>query len=480
MTCQTAQYEYAGKRILVMGLGVHGGGLGVARFMARVGAYVRVTDLRPADKMRESVAALASEDFPHPIEFTLGEHREEDFSWADLIVKNQAVPFSSPWVKLARELGKPIEMEFSIFLRLYSGPVLAVTGTKGKSTTATWTWEMVRHWRPDAVLAGNLRVSALEALPRIEPSAPVVLELSSYQLEGLEEPRISPHIGAVTNLSPDHMDRYQGMEDYTEAKKHIFLYQRRGDWAVLNADDPLVSAWAAGAPANLAWFGRSIPPTQPAASSKQQAAIGVFVREGAFYWHSPSGETVKIAGTDTVQAPGEHNLMNAACAATMALLAGAPIEAVRSGLHSFTGVADRLELLRTIGGVRFYNDTTSTTPASTIAALNAVPGPIVLIAGGADKGLDFAEVSRVAAEKTLGVALLEGTATEKMARQMEGAGVNILGRFASFEDAVRAAWHAAPAGGAVLLSPATASFGMFNNEFQRGELFREIVAGLAS
>lgn len=461
---------YANNHVLVMGLGVHGGGLGVARFMARNGAHVRVTDLRPAEKMQDSIEALQSEHFPHPIEYTLGEHREEDFRWADLVVKNQAVPFSSPWVRLARELGKPVEMEFSIFLRLYDGPVLAVTGTKGKSTTATWTWEMVRHWRPDALLAGNLRVSALEALPRIEPGTPVVLELSSYQLEGLDEPRLAPHIGAVTNLSPDHMDRYKGsMEEYGAAKKLIFLHQHEGDWAVLNAHDPVVSEWASEAPAGVAWFGMGI---------SQGRMPGVFVIGEEFFWFNNEGGQTLIAPTSDVQVPGTHNLANAACAATMAILAGAPLDAVRAGLKSFTGVADRLEYLATLNSVRFYNDTTSTTPTSTIAALNAVEGPIVLIAGGADKGLDFAEMSTVAAQRAHAIALLEGTATELMARQLYEAGATVLGRYDDFEAAIRAAWQAAPQGGAVLLSPGTASFGMFNNEFHRGELFRSIVASL--
>jgi UDP-N-acetylmuramoylalanine--D-glutamate ligase len=461
---------YRDKKVLVMGLGVHGGGLGVARFMARQGAQVLVTDLRGADQMGESVAALTAETFAHPVLFTLGEHREEDFRWADLIVKNQAVPFSSQWVKLAREIGVPIEMEFSIFLRLHRGPVLAVTGTKGKSSTATWAWEMVRPWRPDALLAGNLRVSALEALPRIEPGTPVVLELSSYQLEGLEEPRISPNIAAVTNLSPDHMDRYRGsMEAYGAAKKHIFLYQKSGDWAVFNRDDPLVSGWAREAPAGVAWFGEGEP---------QGGTVGVFIYGDAFMWHPPGDEPLPLAPLAIVQVPGAHNLRNAACAAAMALLAGTPPEAVAEGLRSFRGVADRLELLRTVGGVRFYNDTTSTTPASTIAALGAMEGPLVLIAGGADKGLDFREVSRAAAGRALAVALLEGTATEKMAAQMREAGANVIGRFRSFDEAVHAAWQAAPEGGAVLLSPATASFGMFRNEFHRGEEFRRIVAAL--
>lgn len=454
------------RKVLVMGLGVHGGGLGVVRYMARNGADVRVTDLRTADKMQESIDALAAEDLP--ISYTLGEHREEDFEWADVVVKNPAVPNHSPWLTLARRLGKPIEMEMSIFLRLCPGPVIAVTGTKGKSTTATWTWEMLRHWQPDALLAGNLRVSALEALPRITPQTPVVLELSSFQLEGLDEPAISPHIGAVTNLSPDHLDRYSGMESYGEAKKLIFTHQQPGDWAVLNADHPTVSRWASDAPAGVAWFGLDSEPCLP----------GVFLTNGALTWHNSNGSIEVIATPDTIGIPGRHNLINAACAATCAILAGAPLDAVRAGLASFRGVADRLEYLTTLRGVRFINDTTSTTPASTQAALHALDGPIVLIAGGADKGLDFAELAPVVASRAQSVVLLDGTATDLMERQFRDAGVNILGRYIDFEAGIKAAWESAPKGGAVLLSPATASFGMFRNEFDRGERFRAIVASL--
>ncbi|MEA2573614.1 MAG: UDP-N-acetylmuramoylalanine--D-glutamate ligase [Chloroflexia bacterium] len=459
---------YANKNILVLGLGVHGGGLGVARYMGRNGANVRVTDLRTADKMRESIEALGQESFP--VEYTLGEHREDDFRWADVVVRNQAVPLTSEWVALARQLGKPVETEINIFMRLCPGPIIGVTGTKGKSSTATWTWEMLRHWRDDAVLAGNLRVSALEALDRITPETPVVLELSSFQTEGFEEPRISPRLAAVTNLSPDHLDRYKSMEEYGAAKKHIFLYQspERGDCVVLNSADAVVAGWAKYAPANVAWFGIGAATRTP----------GVYVQDGVFYWYAEGREHVFIGEATDLQVPGAHNLANAACAATLSILAGAPLEAVREGLRSFRGVADRQELLRTLHGVRFYNDTTSTTPASTIAALNAIEGPIVLIAGGADKGLDFAELAPVVTAETVAVVLLEGTATDLMEEQFSEVGVNILGRYSDFAEAVRVAMSAAPEGGAVLLSPGTASFGMFRNEFDRGEQFRAIVASL--
>ena len=461
-------FPYTNKKILVMGLGVHGGGLGVARYMGRNGAIVRVTDMSTADKLQESIDALAQEHFP--VEYTLGEHREEDFQWADVVVRNQAVPLTSKWVAYARQLGKPVETEINIFMRLCPGPIIGITGTKGKSSTATWTWEMLRHWRSDAVLAGNLRVSALEALDRITPETPVVLELSSFQTEGFEEPRVSPHLAAVTNLSPDHLNRYATMEEYGAAKKHIFLYQQpeRGDYVVLNSADMEVAAWANDAPANVAWFGIGAATRLP----------GVYFEEGLFRWHLEGAEPVVVGEAADLQVPGAHSLANAACAATLAILAGAPLEAVREGLRSFRGVRDRQELLRTLRCVRFYNDTTSTTPTSTIAALNAIEGPVVLIAGGADKGLDFAELAMSVQTETMAVVLLEGSATDLMEQQFSEAGANILGRFSDFAEAVRVAQAAAPEGGAVLLSPGTASFGMFRNEFDRGDKFRAIVAAL--
>jgi UDP-N-acetylmuramoylalanine--D-glutamate ligase len=205
----------------------------------------------------------------------------------------------------------------------------------------------------------------------------------------------------------------------------------------------------------------------------------VVARDNGLFLFNGEDE-IRLCEPDDIKVPGAHNRANAACAAMLAHLAGAPPEAITGGLRSFRGVADRLEYLTTLRGVRFYNDTTSTTPASTVAALDALEGAVVLIAGGADKGLDFAGLAPVVAERAQAVALLEGTATGLMERQFRQAGANILGRYASFEDAVREAWHAAPPGGAVLLSPATASFGMFNNEFHRGERFKEIVDGLAN
>ncbi|HUS15889.1 MAG TPA: Mur ligase family protein, partial [Chloroflexia bacterium] len=243
--------ELRDKKVLVWGLGVHGGGLGVARFMVAQGAQVRVTDMKDAAALATSLEALEG----LPVTFVLGEHREEDFAWADLIVRNPAVPRESPWLALARRLGTPVYMELGLFAALCPGRIIGVTGTKGKTTTATWTWEMLRRVAPEAVLAGNLRVSALEQLPRIGPETPVVLEMSSWQLEGTDEMGWSPPLAAITNLSPDHLNRYRDMDDYGAAKFAIMRHQRAEDTVVLNADDARVRAFAAQAVGKVAWFG---------------------------------------------------------------------------------------------------------------------------------------------------------------------------------------------------------------------------------
>src|SRR6185436_10996957 len=213
--------DLRGKRALVMGLGVHGGGLGVARFLVGQGAEVTITDLRGPELLKPALDALAG----LPIRYVLGEHRDADFRAADLVIRNPAVPRESRYLQIARAEGAAIEMEMTLFFRLCRGPILGITGTKGKTTTTLLAGAMLRSRYPDTIVAGNLRVSALEALPRITAGTPVVLELSSWQLEGLGEAHLSPQYACVTNISPDHLNRYGGMADYAEAKKQIFRWQ---------------------------------------------------------------------------------------------------------------------------------------------------------------------------------------------------------------------------------------------------------------
>lgn len=420
------------KNITVMGLGVHGGGLGVTRFLVEHGANVTVTDLRSAELLKTSLDALAD----LPVRFVLGEHRDEDFRNADIVMRNPGVPRESHFLQIAREAGAQIEMEMTLFLKLCPAPIIGITGTKGKTTTTMLAGAMLTEAFSDTVIAGNMRISALEQLPRITPTTPVVLELSSWQLEGTGEAGLSPQYACVTNLSPDHMDRYTTLADYGEAKQQIFLHQNSDGVLVLPAHDPIVTDWAKLAK------GRVIL-VDPDPSL-------------------PMGNLI-----------GQHNAQNIALAAALARSYGVPDAAIHRAIETFGGVEHRMEFVRELDGIRFINDTAATTPTAAAASLNAMRSPVILIAGGADKKLAWTPlVDAIKHSSQLkAVIVLDGTGSAALVDEL---GMN-LQRHATFESAIHAAYQQAQSGDTILLSPGAASFGMFRNEFHRGEEFRRIV-----
>ena len=433
-----------GRSALVLGLGVHGGGVGVARYLAHAGATVRVTDLQSPDRLAASISALDGFD----IAFTLGRHDEADLDGVDFVIRNPGVPRESAFVRTAEARGIPVLMEMSLFLVACPSPrVIGITGTKGKTTTTTLTGDILRAAGQDVVVAGNLRVSALAQLAQITPATTVVLELSSFQLEGLDAIRRSPQVGAVTNLMADHLNRYSSMGAYIDAKRRVFLYQSPTGVAVLNRENEACVALAGDAPGTVEWFGAETP------------VPGFGENRGG--WGGP------------------HNLANARCAAAIARLMGANEAAIGAAVRGFGGVAYRQELVRVRRGVRFINDTAATTPDATVAALASIEGPIVLIAGGADKGLEFQGLGAALASAgcpVTDVVLLEGSATDRL---LASTGERLVrGRHTTFRDAVAQAIALAPSGAAVLLSPGCASFGMFRNEFDRGDQFNELVRAL--
>jgi UDP-N-acetylmuramoylalanine--D-glutamate ligase len=486
--------ELRDKRVLVMGLGVHGGGLGVARFLVEQGAIVTVTDLRDESQLAPTLAQLAG----LPIRFVLGEHRDEDFRAADIVIRNPGVPRESRFLQIARDGGAAIEMEMTLFFRLCPGPIIGITGTKGKTTTTLLASVMLREQFPDTVVAGNLRVSALEQLPQIGPDTPVVLELSSWQLEGLGEAGLSPRYAAFLNLSPDHLDRYGSMQDYAEAKAQIFLHQTHDDVLVLNTGDESSRAMAARAPGRVVWFAG---PQTDDSSLFDRGATGAGWRGESLIWQDADRHE-SICERADVQLRGDHNLANVAAAAALAKSFGVATHNICSAIRAFSGAPDRMELVGEIDGVRYINDTTATAPAAAIAALQSVESPAIVIAGGADKRLDFKSFARALIDRAKAIVLLDGSATPKLraALASRGAGEQerkgtarpdlpgspapvlpgaqvppVIGPFDALESAVAAARELARPGDVVLLSPGCASFGMFRNEFDRGEQFRRIV-----
>jgi UDP-N-acetylmuramoylalanine--D-glutamate ligase len=469
--------DLRGKRALVMGLGVHGGGLGVARFLVGQGAAVTVTDLRTPEQLQSSLDALAG----LPIEYVLGEHRDEDFRSADLVIRNPGVPRESRYLQLARAHGAAIEMEMTLFFRLCRGPILGITGTKGKTTTTLLTAAMLREQYPDMVVAGNLRVSALEALPRITAGTPVVLELSSWQLEGLGEAKLSPQYACITNISPDHLDRYGSMEAYAEAKAQIFRHQGPDGFAVRNIDDRIVAHMAERALSQDVWFSTADAEQNDPQAQWYERTLVAYWREQELIWKQPSVREIICTRAD-LQLAGKHNLSNVAAAAALAKSFGVETEHIRTAIRNFRGVEHRLEFVRELDGVRYVNDTAATAPEAAIAALRSYEQPVVLIAGGADKNLPFDDLARVIAGRAKAVVLLQGTATPKLVQALatiDDRRPSIVGPFADFAEAIGAARRLAAPGDVILLSPGCASFGMFRNEFHRGEEFKSIVNELA-
>ncbi len=464
--------DLAGKRVLVMGLGLHGGGVGVTRWLVSQGARVTVTDLKSDRELAASLSALSGLD----LRLALGGHRIADFRQADLVVRNPSVPADSKYLQAARESGVPVEMEMGLFFRLCPAPIIGITGTKGKSTTTSLVGAILRRSRPDAVVAGNIAggspqwhgaLPALELLPLIRPDTPVVLELSSWQLEGLPADTC-PHIAAVTNVSPDHLNRYDSMSSYAASKKSIFIHQRANDVVVLNYDNPFTCAFATEAPSQVAWF------------SRHNRVQGAFVDGQSLRYQWGSTDVVVCALAD-IRVPGGHNVENILAATAVAMAWGARPDDVAAAIRDFHGVPHRLEFVAEVRGVRYFDDTTATTPDAAVAALQALAEdrPVVLIAGGSDKGLDFADMAAAIKHQTRALVLLAGPGTERLVDAVVAAGGSPPRPHASLASAFAAAVAAARPGDAVLLSPGCASFGMFTNEFDRGDQFRALTQEMA-
>ncbi len=461
------EHDLRGKRVTLIGLGTRAGGLGVARYLTSQGAAVTVTDMRPAEALAEPLTALAG----LPIRFVLGGHQEQDFTpeRADLIVRNPGVPRRAPLLELARSHGIPVEMEMSLFFRACPAPIIGITGTKGKTTDSTLTGELLRSAFPDVVVAGNMGVSALEQLPRLRPDAPVVIELSSWQLEALIEHGLAPQIAVLTMIAEDHLNTYDDFADYAATKRGITRHQRPDDWLVVNRDDP--EAWrAAGETAATAVpFGEG-----------DCGANGAWLTGEELLWCYQGVETRWPRPASPALA-GRHGARNALAALAAAMLAGANPDTIGRGLGAFRGVKDRLETVAELDGVTFINDTTATAPAATVAALESLAprrGQVHLLAGGADKGLDPSPLAEAAAHHQTKVYLFAGTATPALESALRSRGLTPCGPFAGMSEAVAAARRETKPGDVILLSPGCASFGLFRDEFDRGDQFRETVLSL--
>ncbi len=445
-----------------MGLGLHGGGVASALYFARRGAEVTVTDLRAERELAPSLQALSG----FRVRYVLGRHDERDFSSADLVIKNPAVPLSSPYLKAARA----VETDVSVFLRLAGNPVVAVTGSKGKSTTASALHRVLLALDPRTKLGGNITVSPLSFIDeaRRAPRSPIVLELSSWQLADLKGKGVlRPRVALLTNLLPDHQNRYAGMEEYADDKRLIFADQGPGDFTLCNRDDGWGRRFARETRGAVRWFS-----TVPLPSG----ALGAWLEGSSGLARLASDAPVEIVGAE-LKLPGPHNRVNLLAAGLAALLLGAKPAVIRERLGGFEGIPHRLQFLGSKAGVAYYNDSAATIPEATAAAVRSFDRPVLLIMGGTDKSLDFA-VLRSVLDVPKEIVLVAGSATAKAIEVIEGAGRAHQGPFADLSEAVACAARLAEPGDVVLFSPGAASFELFANEFDRGRRFMSLVEEL--
>lgn len=448
-------------KVTIMGLGLHGGGLASALFFASRGANVTVTDLRDASTLSPVIKQLKGFD----IKYVLGEHLDEDFISADLVIKNPAVPTSSLFLKLA----KLVETDISIFLKYNKRPVIAVTGSKGKSTTVSAVYDVMHFFMTDTKLGGNITTSPLNFIDDCtnKNGAPVILELSSWQLADLAGTNLLiPRISVITNIMPDHQNRYSSMEEYVADKKLIYANQSAGDFLICNYDDHYGKEFALESSAR-AFYVSAYPLPENIDGAFIQDRIGYSRIDGHLEKLLP--EKLKI--------PGEHNRLNMLYAALILRLSNIDAEQISDRLKQFTGIAHRMELIAKKNGVNWYNDSAATIPQATAAAMRGCRTSFRLIAGGTDKKLDF-DGTIEAFSLAKSIHLLEGSATDRLTALLDNQNIPYKGPYDSLETAVKQAAAESKPGESVIFSPGATSFGMFLNEFDRGDKFRQIVLDL--
>lgn len=458
-----------------MGLGLIGGGTGVVKWLVGQGAKVIVTDLRTKKELAPSLKKLKG----LPVKYILGKHRINDFKTAELIIKNPGVPNDSPYLQIARKNRVPIETDMGLFFKLWDGEIIGVTGTKGKSTTASLIYQILKSARLPVKIGGNIGQTPLQYLnvKMLKCSNVImILELSSFQLENL---KISPDIAVITNIYPDHLNRYKSMREYISAKTRIFKFQNPADFVILNYDNPILKNIAPKIRSQIIWFSqKTIPPI------RANSRLVIFTKKNEIFLKSKQ-QKQKICSLKNIKLSGQHNLENILAATTVARLYKIKPKIIQKVLQNFKGIANRLELIRTINGVKYYNDTAATTPEAAIAALKTLSSiknqasRIILIAGGFDKKLKFHQLAPLIKKNCKAVILLPGAATKNLKLQIVNHKFKEpLVETENMREAVQRAKSIAKKNDIVLLSPACASFGLFKNEFDRGRQFVKAVKKL--
>ncbi len=432
------------KKILIFGLGRQGGGVGDVAYLAKYGYVVRVVDQQTAGEL-----GLSSDQLTPNVDYHLGTQTQADIEWSDLIIKNPGVPDDHPLILTAKELGKTVVSSIALFVKYAPCTTVGITGTRGKSTTTELIYQVLSHHFPGLVVkGGNIPgTSGLSLFDQCHDKKFAVLELSSFQLHSFHDLKVSPNIAVVTNIYPDHLNRYRGMNEYIQDKTAILAYQTSSDFATINLDNEL---------------------------SKQM---------GATLATSPTYFSSRDIKSWQLQVPGDHNRQNVAAMFSVAKHLGIGENEAKLVAQEFNGIPFRQQKIAVVEGVTYVNDTTATTPVAATVALRAQTQPFILICGGATKNLPLEELlNELKSNSSLKhIVLLGSHNIPEFTRPLHAlVGNKIIGQVDSISAAINLARTHAIAGDTILLSPGFASFDLFQNEFDRGRQFNDCVKKLVA
>jgi len=446
--------ELKGKRVLVIGMAKSG--ISAALFCERHGAEVTVSDSKTAEELKKAIEPVKSKN----IRLELGTKADELIQHSDIIIISPGVPRDIAALAKADKLNIPVIGEIELAFRFCKAQILAITGTNGKTTTTILTGEIMKAYNDNVAVVGNVGIPFADEVEKLTEKGFAVAEISSFQMETAYE--FKPHISAVLNITPDHLNRHKTLENYIAQKEKIFKNQDENDFCVLNYDDEYCRKMAVKTKAKAVFF-----------STKKVLEEGVYLK-GDIIKLKLSQKEYDICNINEMKIFGNHNIQNAMAAIAITYLAGVPLDIIKKTVTEFKGVEHRIEYVATVDGVEYYNDSKGTNPDAAIQAVKAMKKPTVLIGGGYDKGNDFTQWIEAFDGKIKKLILIGATA-QKIKDTAQKLGYTNCEIVETFEQAVQSARETAVCGECVLLSPACASWGMFDNYEQRGEIFKNIV-----
>lgn len=446
--------DFSNKKVLVCGMARSG--IAAAKLLQKSGAKVILQDL----KKREQLLTVISELENTEIEILTGKNPDDIICSMDLVVLSPGIPADLPFLKNAAEKGIEVISEIELAYRFCKCPVFAITGTNGKTTTTALLGEIIKNYNKNTYVVGNIGNAFSSEVDFMDEKSYCICEVSSFQLETITS--FKPNYGAVLNISPDHLDRHYTIENYTNIKEHIFSNQDQGEYLILNYDDALCRKMKEKSKSTIYFF-----------SAKEKLSEGIFLDENNIYIKA-KGFDESLISISELKILGTHNYENAMAAAMMAVCAGVPLDIIRKTLREFHSVEHRIEFVRTVKGIDFYNDSKGTNPDSSVKAVEAMVKPTVLIGGGYDKGADYTDWVK-SFKGSVKKIILIGETSDKIAACCMAHGFNTVEKSGTLEEAVLRAYESAVSGDAVLLSPACASWGMFKDYEERGRLFKEYV-----